>query len=65
MPEYSSVYQAELAAITAAAEEMKDYTSRVVIVLSDSISSLHTLNNKIINSKTVIHCHEAINRLGI
>ena len=65
MPEYSSVYQAELAAITAAAEELKDYTDRVITFLSDSLSSLQSLNNKTMNSKSVIHCHSALNSLGI
>jgi ribonuclease HI len=65
MPEYSSVFQAELSAISAAAEELKDYTDREIIFLSDSMASLQALSSKIIKSKTVIRCHEALDSLAI
>ena len=64
IPDFCSVYQAELLAITAAAEEMKLVTNQDIIILSDSLSSLQTLNNKCMNSKTALNCHSALNCLA-
>ena len=64
MPDYCSVYQAELTGIKAAAEALVDYADQEIIILTDSLTSLQALNNKTMNSKTVIQCHNALNSLA-
>ena len=63
IPDFCSVYQAELMAITAAVGEIEHIVDQDIIILSDSLSSLQTLNNKSMNSKTALNCHRALNRL--
>lgn len=51
-------------AITAAVEDIKHVVNQDIIILSDSLSSLQTLNNKCINSRTALLCHSALNSLS-
>ena len=49
MPDYCSANQAELSGIKAAAETLKDYADQEIIILTDSLTSLQKLDNKIMN----------------
>ena len=64
LPSFCSVYQAELSALTAGAEDLAGVTGRNIIFQSDSKSAVQTLTNKHINSKTALQCHKALNALG-
>ena len=65
LPDYCTVYQAELSAITAAANALTNNTKGAeVVFLTDSLSSIQTLNNKILKSRTAIKCHHALTALG-
>ena len=64
MPDFCSVYQAELTAIMAGAETLADCKEQNILFWSDSLSSLQSLSNKTMNSKTVIQCHKTLNELA-
>ena len=65
LPDYCSVFQAELTAITEAADYCsKNLNSRNIEFFSDSLSSLQSLQNTKANSKTSWRCHNALNLLA-
>ena len=64
LPDCCTVYQAELAAISSAAEAMSIYDNKDIIILTDSRSALQSLNTTTLNSKTAIECHGALNGLA-
>ena len=64
LPEFCTVYQAELMAIKTAADEMATYTEKDIIFYTDSLSSLQALNSTTLNSRTAIECHNSLNGLA-
>ena len=64
LPDFCTVHQAELTALTAAGESLLDYTNKNIYLLTDSQSALYTLNNTTMNSNTAINCHGALNDLA-
>ena len=60
IPDYCSVYQAELRAITAAATSLQDTTNKDILFLTDSLSSLQALSAGILKSRTAIECHNEL-----
>jgi ribonuclease HI len=64
LPDYCTVYQAELYAMEAAASWLVDYKGQDVTVLTDSLSGLQSLTKITINNKSVINCHGAISELA-
>ena len=64
LPDYCSVYQAELSAIADAATSLQHISDSSIYFLTDSLSSIHTLNNKVLSSKTALSCHKALNVLS-
>jgi len=59
LPDFCSVYQAELIAITAAAERVKDLVNKNIVFLTDSQAAINTLNTL----NTAINCHGALSAL--
>ena len=64
LPDYCTVYQAELSAIMMAATDMLEYSEKVINFYTDSLSSLQALNSTSLNSRTAIECHHALNSLA-
>ena len=64
LPDYCTVYQAELYAMEAAANWLVEYNGHCITILTDSLSGLQSLTKIIINNKTAINCHRAINALA-
>ena len=64
LPDYCTVYQAELLAIKEAAEAMSERTSCNITFLTDSMSGLQALEAITIKSNTALHCHNALSKLG-
>jgi ribonuclease HI len=64
LPDYCTVYQAELAAITAGATSLAECAQRDIIFFTDSLSSIQALNNKTINSRTALECHQTLTALA-
>ena len=64
MPNFSSVFQAEVTAITTSAIKLQGTCGKEIIFLTDSLSALQTLNNKLINSMTIKRCHNSLNELA-
>ncbi|MCP3680959.1 MAG: hypothetical protein GY782_12170, partial [Gammaproteobacteria bacterium] len=65
LPDYCSVYQAELIAITEAAKSLNNHREETVTFWSDSLSSLQAISSTIIKSKTAYKCHEALSELAV
>ena len=61
LPDYCSVYQAELSAITAAAEWLMGYVGNSIVFFTDSQAGLNSMNKTTLNSNTAISCHRALN----
>ena len=64
LPDYCSVYQAELAAITHAAASLSQVTEQNVTIFTDSQSAINSLNKLTNNSRTAINCHSALEHLA-
>ena len=64
LPDFCTVYQAELMAITEGAETLMGCRGQDIIFWSDSLSSLQSLSARTMNSKTVIQSHETLNELA-
>ena len=60
LPDYCSVYQAELTAIREACNFLLQETNKHIIIWTDSLSSLMTIRPNNIRSKTVAECLNAI-----
>ncbi|MCP4489190.1 MAG: hypothetical protein GY820_18040 [Gammaproteobacteria bacterium] len=65
LPDYCSVYQAELIAITEAAKSLNNHREETITFWSDSLSSLQAISSTIIKSKTAYQCHEALSELAV
>ena len=64
LPDYCSVFQAELTALAEGAKSLLCYNNRNITFWTDSLASLHALNSKLINSNTVALCHKHISELA-
>ena len=65
LPDYCTVFQAELTAISEASHYCNNnLVSKDIEFFSDSLSSLQSLRGTKVNSKTILSCHEAINSLA-
>ena len=65
LPDYCTVYQAELTAITKAATALTESTNnKNIVFFTDSQSSIEALTKITMNSKTTLDCHNALNALG-
>ena len=64
LPDFCSVYQAELSAIHHAARALNNLEGREVVFYTDSLSSIQALQNKFLKSRTLIQCHSALEDLG-
>ena len=64
LPDFCTIYQAELTALTAAAEALKCFANRNIYILTDSQAAIHTLNKSTMNSQTALNCHGALNNLA-
>ena len=64
LPDFCSVYQAELIAITAAAERVNELINKNIVFLTDSQAAINTLNKTNLRSNTAINCHGALSDLS-
>ena len=67
LPDHATVFQAEIAAVQAAAEALtriQDHGARSVKIFIDSQAALRALENPLIKSKTVANAVEALNNLA-
>ena len=64
LPDYCSVYQAELTAIREACNFIKEETNKHIIIWTDSLSSLMAIRSNNIRSKTVFNCLTAIRNIA-
>ena len=64
LPDYCTVYQSELTAITSASRALMNYTEAAIQIYTDSSSSINTINNPFTNSKTVYECFKALTTLA-
>ena len=64
LPDYCSVYQAEMVALTVAAERMMNHLNKEIYILTDSQAAINTLNKITMNSNTALNCHRALNDLA-
>ena len=64
LPDYCSVFQAELTALTEGARSLLIYCNRDITFWTDSLSSLQSLASKLINSNTVALCHKLLSELA-
>ena len=64
LPEYCTVYQSELTAITEASRALHNKRDATIHFFTDSSSSVNTMNKSFTNSKTVYECFKALNTLS-
>ena len=64
LPDFCSVYQAELTAITEGAKSLTHCIGQDIMFWSDSLSSIQSLSSRTMNSKTTIQCHVTLNELA-
>ena len=64
LPNYCSVFQAELTAITETCNKLATYNNKHIIIWTDSLSSIQALTALNTKSRTVNSCLSALNRLG-
>ena len=64
LPDYCSVYQAELTAIREACNYLHSEINKHIIIWTDSLSSLLTIKSHTLRSKTAIECIAAIERIA-
>ena len=65
LPDYCTVYQAELTAITNAAAALNIIANnKTIVFFTDSQSSIEALAKITMNSKTTLECHNALNTLS-
>ena len=63
--DFCSVFQAEVTVIREVTNTLQHNRSKTIVIWTDSLSTLQALLSKLtIRSKTVIHCHEAIDELA-
>ena len=61
---FCSVFQAEVTAIKEVTTTLQHNRSKTIVIWTDSLSTLQALSSKLSRSKTVIHCHEALDELA-
>ena len=61
---HHTVFQAEVTAIREVTTTLQHNRSKTIVIWTDSLSTLQALSSKLIRSKTVIHCHEALDELA-
>ena len=64
LPDFCSVFQAEVTAIKEVTTTLRHNRSKTIVIWTDSLSTLQALSSKLTRSKTVIHCHEALDELA-
>ena len=64
LPDFCSVFQAEVTAIKEVTTTLQHNRSKTIVIWTDSLSTLQALSSKLTRSKTVIHCHEALDELA-
>lgn len=64
LPDYCTVFQAELTAITEACTHLTSNNNKHIIIWTDSLSSIQAITTLNIRSRTVIECLNALNHLG-
>ena len=66
LPDFCTVFQAEVTAISAACSKLKelDIANKNIYILSDSSSAINALNKCVINSVTLIECLGKISELA-
>ena len=64
LPDFCSVFQAEVTAIREVTTTLQHNRSKTIVIWTDSLSTLQALSSKLTRSKTVIHCHEALDELA-
>ena len=66
LPDFCTVFQAEVTAISAACSKLKelDIANKNIYILSDSSSAINALNKCVINSVTLIECLSKISELA-
>ena len=65
LPDYCTVYQAELTAITNAAAALNIIANnKTIVFFTDSQSSIEALAKITMNRKTTLECHNALNTLS-
>ena len=58
------MFQAEVTAIKEVTTTLQHNRSKTIVIWTDSLSTLQALSSKLTRSKTVIHCHEALDELA-
>ena len=66
LPDFCTVFQAEVTAISAACSKLKelDIANKNIYMLSDSSSAINTLNKCFMNSITLVECLSKISELA-
>ena len=64
LPDFCSVFQAEVIAIREVTTALQHNRSKTIVIWTDSLSTLQALSSKLTRTKTVIHCHEALDELA-
>ena len=64
LPDFCSLFQAEVTAIREVTTTLQHNRSKTIVIWTDSLSTLQVLSSKLTRSKTVIHCHEALDELA-
>ena len=64
LPDFCSVFQAEVTAIKEVTTTLQHNRSKTIVIWTDSLSTLQALLSKLTRSKTVIHCHEALDEVA-
>ena len=64
LPDYCTVFQAELTAIMKACTHLTSNNNKHIIIWTDSLSSIQAITTLNIKSRTVGECLNALNHLG-
>ena len=66
LPDFCTVFQAEVMAISPACEKLKEHKliNKNIYILSDSCSAINALNKRVINSATIFDCLGIIDELA-
>ena len=66
LPDFCTVFQAEVMAISTACEKLKEHKliNKNIYILSDSCSAINALNKRVINSATIFDCQGIIDELA-
>ena len=64
IPDYCSVFQAELTAIRVTCEYLYNHSDKHIIIWTDNLSSIQAVTALNIKSRTIRDCYDALNKLG-